>query len=170
MPEPASIHVTFRPAVSEDCRRLWEWRNEQATRESSFSAEYISFEEHERWFTRKLAGPNVRIFIAVNARGREVGYVRFNIVGEEAEISVSIDQDERGKGYGTAAIRGGSNHLLMSGSVRRIIAHIKRDNPTSLVSFQRAGFTLRGHKQIAGVDAYEMIYEGEASDYESTVK
>ena len=167
MPEPASIRVAVRPAVSEDCRRLWEWRNEQATRDASFNAEYIPFEEHERWFTHKLMDRNVRILIAVDASGREVGYVRFNIVDKVAEISVSIDQRERGKGYGTAAIRDGANYLLMTEPVQRIVAHIKRDNPTSLVSFERAGFVLRGHKEIEGVAAYEMIYEGEANDRRS---
>jgi len=151
--------VGLRPVDSDDCRRIWEWRNEQDTREASFNVDYISFEQHHNWFINKLADPGVRIFIATDREGREIGYVRFDISGEEAEISVSIDQNERGKGYGTVAIRNASNHLLRTQSVLRIVAHIKRDNPASKVTFERAGFALRGYKEIEGVEAYQMIYE-----------
>ncbi len=112
MPDSTSNQVTLRAAVFEDCRRVWEWRNEQATREASFNKEFIPFEEHERWFARKLADPNMRIFIAEDGQGDEVGYVRFDISKGEAEISVNIDKNERGKGYGIEIIRKGSDQLL----------------------------------------------------------
>lgn len=153
-----SDRVTLRSAVSEDCRRLWEWRNERRTREASFNPDPIPYEVHERWFARKLSDPCTRIFIVVDPRGRDIGYVRFDIVDGEAEISVSIDKAERGKGYGTAAIKTGSDHLLREESVQRIVAYIKTDNLASIAAFKKAGFVLRGRKRIAGVEACEMVY------------
>ena len=47
----------------------------------------------------------MRIFIAEDGQGDEVGYVRFDISKGEAEISVSIDKNERGKGYGIEIIK-----------------------------------------------------------------
>lgn len=170
MPEPMPDQISLRHATLEDCRRIWEWRNEEATREASFNTSYIPYEEHERWFSRRLSDPHTRIFIVMNAQGREIGYVRFEIREGQAEISVSIDKDKRGKGYGVAAIKSGSDHLLASEPVQRIIAHIKRDNPASMAAFGRAGFVLQGYKQIADVEAYEMIYEGKASDPGTTAK
>jgi len=155
-----SSRVTLRPAGLEDCRRVWDWRNEQDTREASFNTKYIPFDEHERWFTRKLSDSDMRIFIAVDSQGSEIGYVRFDISEGQAEISVSIDKKQRGKGYGVPVIKNGSERLLATKSVQRIIAHIKRDNPASVVAFERAGFGLRKYKQIAGVEACEMVYEG----------
>ena len=160
MPKSLSNKVTLRPAEFRDCRPLWEWRNEQDTREASFNTKYIPFDEHERWFTRKLSDPHMRIFIAVDSQGSEIGYVRFDISEGQAEISVSIDTNERGKGYGVVVIKNGSDHLLMTKPVERIVAHIKTNNPTSAIAFERAGFTLRGYTQIAGVEAMEMVYEG----------
>jgi len=159
MPNPVSSHLTLRPAVIEDCRRLWEWRNEHATREASFNTEYIPFEEHESWFTRKLTDPHMRILIATDSHGCDIGYVRFDISGGEAEISISIDQNERGKGYGIAVIKSGSEHLMTTVPVKRIVAHMKTENVASAVVFERAGFVLKGYKQIAGVKACEMVYE-----------
>ncbi len=152
-----------RPARLQDCRTVWEWRNEQATREASFNTRYIPYEEHKSWFTRKLTDPHSRIFMVANAQGRDAGYVRFDLVNQEATISVSIDSNERGKGYGTAAIKSASDLLLGTEPMHRVIAHIRRDNPASVAAFERAGFVLQGYIQFEGVDAYKMVYEGKAS-------
>jgi UDP-2,4-diacetamido-2,4,6-trideoxy-beta-L-altropyranose hydrolase len=168
MSEQASHQVTLRRAVAEDCRRLWEWRNEQATREASFNTEYIAFEEHERWFLRKLPDPQMRILIAEDSEGHDIGYIRFDIRGGEAEISVSVDENQRGKGYGATIIKMGSDYLLSGEHVKRIIARIKHVNPGSVFAFERAGFTVRGYMQIAGVDACEMVYEGKAGSHGGT--
>src|SRR5437899_695344 len=94
--------VALRPATWEDSRRIWEWRNEEATREASFNTGEVSYEEHERWFSRKLVDPNTRIFIVADLQGGELGYLRFDIKDNEAEISVTIDKNKRRSGYGSA--------------------------------------------------------------------
>jgi len=170
MVEPVSTRITLRPALPQDSKRLWEWRNEQATREASFNTKYIPFEEHERWFACKLTDPYTPIFIAINSNGREVGYVRFEIVGEEAEISIGIDKVERGVGCGVAAIKSGLDQLMTTKHLERIVAYIRRANTSSMAVFERAGFTLQGYRQIAGVEACEMVYEGQVSDCSSMMK
>ena len=167
MPEPQlhgepvepTAQVTLRSAGREDCRRLWEWRNELVTRESSFNTQYIPYEDHERWFSNKIQASDMRIFIILDAYGREVGYVRFNILAEQAEISVSVDSAQRGRGYGPAAIRLGSEQILAAGTVKHVVAHVKSNNPASISAFRRAGFIVRGLKEVAGTEAYEMVYE-----------
>jgi len=150
--------VGFRPARREDCRRLWEWRNDPVTREASFDTKHIPYEDHERWFAGKVDAADTRIFIVLDAGGSEVGYVRFTIARERAEISLSIDERKRGQGYGPHAIRAVSDHLLSEGSVRRIVALVKRPNVTSVRAFERAGFVIDGLREIAGGPAYEMTY------------
>ena len=159
MTKSGVTQITLRPAAQDDCRRLWGWRNEPATREASFDTEPISYEDHESWFSRKLDAPEMRIFIIIDANGHEVGYVRFNIEADEAEISVSVDGAERGKGYGAAAIRQGSEQVLALGQVNRIVAHIKHDNPGSVAAFQRARYDPIGIKEISGTMAHVMAYQ-----------
>ena len=158
MPEPQPARISLRPAAQDDCQRLWDWRNELATREASFDTQPIPFEDHKIWFSRKLDALDTKIFIIMDAAGREVGYVRFNIESGEAEISVSVDKCERSKGYGAEAIRLGSEQLLTPGSVNRVIAYIKEDNPASVAAFQRAGYDPMGIKEIAGTMAHVMAY------------
>jgi len=160
MLEGTSSEVRLRPAAPDDCRRIWEWRNEQSTREASFNKDPIPFEEHERWFGQKMTDPLTRIFVVLNRDGQEIGYLRFDITGDEAEISISIDRTQRGKGYGIAAIKIGSDQILATEPVRRIVARILRGNDASIAAFQQSGFVLRGYNQTVGVDACELTYEG----------
>lgn len=160
MSEPHLAQITLRLAVQADCRPLWQWRNEPLTREASFDTNLISYEDHEHWFSRKLNSPDMRIFIIVNADGRDMGYARFSIDREEAEISVSLDESLRGKGHGAAAIRLASDRVISSGSVVRVLAYIKPDNPASIAAFQRAGFVPQGVKELSGAAAHVMVYGG----------
>jgi UDP-2,4-diacetamido-2,4,6-trideoxy-beta-L-altropyranose hydrolase len=159
MPNSKKTQILLTPATLEDCQKLWEWRNDPQTREASFNSHNISYEEHERWFNLKIADPCTRIFIARDSQGNELGYVRFHIRGEEGEISVGVDKDYREKGYGVLAIKDGSNLLLDTQTVQRIVAHIKYGNRKAMNSFKRAGYSLRGYKEVASMKAYEMIYE-----------
>ncbi len=159
MSETRPAQVALRPAASGDCRRLWEWRNEAATREASFNRNPIPYPEHERWFSRKVQDPDTRIFIVLDEAGREVGYLRFDIHADGAEIGVGMDKAERGRGYGSAAIRLGSDSILDSGDVTRVVAYVKTENPASLGAFRRAGFIDAGVKRIGDMTAHELSYE-----------
>ena len=160
MVKQAPTTVSIRPAIDEDCRRLWEWRNEPATRESSFDVRYISYEDHQTWFARSLDAPDRRIFIITDDSGREMGYVRFNVHRQEAEISVSLDKAKRGRGLGSTAIKMASDYMLADNGVEMVFAYVKLDNAGSLSAFQRAGFTLEGVADVAGTDAYKLVYQG----------
>lgn len=150
--------ITLRAATLEDCRRLWVWRNEPDTRAASFESEIIPYEEHERWFSNSFSQLDTQIFIVVNAQGHEVGYVRFKVTGNCAEVSTSIDSNERAKGYGSAAVRAGAELLLSAGRVQRIVALVKCWNTASVRTFERAGFVRNGTKKVAGSRVWEMVY------------
>lgn len=160
MLEPQLALITLRFATREDCRPVWEWRNDPETRQLSFNSSYIPFKDHERWFLTKIDASDTRIFVALDAHGVEVGYVRFSVLEDEAEISVAVDKTQRGKGYGTAAIKEGSDQLLATGVAKRIVAYVKQDNPASITAFQRAGYVIAGVKVVADTDVHEMVYVG----------
>ena len=105
MPESGGAGITLRPATPQDCRRLWEWRNEPDSQRASFNTEPIPYERHEDWFRERMNDPDTLIHLILEAPGREVGYVRFQVSGDDAEISVCVDSGCRGKGYGPAARR-----------------------------------------------------------------
>ena len=160
MPKLQLAQITLRPATQDDCRRLWEWRNEPETREASFDNHVIPYKEHERWYSRKLLAEDTRIFIIMSGDDREAGYVRFNLEPDQAEISIGVDRGERGNGYGAAAIRLGSDRLLDTGVAPKIMALVKRNNTASLSAFQKAGFVTEAVEDIGGAEVEKMIYKG----------
>ena len=147
--------IEIRAARAEDCRNVWAWRNDSETRAASFNGEAIPFDRHEAWFKSRLAGRETRIFIALDARGREVGYVRFNVAGENAEVSVALDAAERGKGVGPAAIRAAVEALLADRAINRVTALVKCSNPSSARAFEKAGFLLQGKRRVGEDEALE---------------
>ncbi len=155
--QTSAYRVTLRPARREDSRSLWEWRNDPETREASFHTEMIPFETHQRWFESRLEAPNTEILIILDLQGKAIGYVRFQIAEFEAEVSVALDAQERGKGYGPAAVRQGVEILLAREDLDRVVALIKEGNTSSVRTFERAGFTRRGTKRVSGSEALEMV-------------
>jgi L-amino acid N-acyltransferase YncA len=154
-----AVSVRLRPATQEDCLKVWEWRNEQTTRDASFDTDPVPYQDHQTWYSRKIGDPSTKIYIAEDLSGHQIGYVRFDIDGDHAEISISLDKGQRRKGYGSALIRRGSDQLLEAGLTKKIVAIVKSSNPTSAAAFQRAGFAVSSTKQIRGADAIELVYE-----------
>lgn len=150
--------ITLRPAGLEDCRSIWEWRNDPDTREASFNTETIFFEDHRAWFEKRIGSPALQMLIVISPEGKEVGYVRFQLEGSEAEVSVALDPEERGKGYGPAAVRAASDRLLAEGKASKVTALIKHSNPPSKAAFERAGFRLAGDRTVGTEPSWEMIY------------
>lgn len=162
MVKPASSRCTVRSATREDCKDLWELRNEPDTRKASFNEDPIEYIDHEKWFLRHLKDPSSKILIVENESGRTIGYARFKMDPPLAKISVTINKNERSKGYGTAAIQLASDHILHTKKeVRTIIAEVRKDNARSISAFEQAGFTRTGWKQISGKEACEMMYKSD---------
>lgn len=158
MPERGKPRIILRPFEEKDCRQVWEWRNEASVRQASFQSESIPYPDHERWFMGKLADPDFRGFIAEDAGGGSVGYVRFQRHGRDAEISVALAPQARGNGYGTALIREASERMMKTGVAERVIALVRGDNPASLAVFCRAGFKEIGRKTIGPLEGHVLAF------------
>lgn len=83
-----------------------------------------------------------------------VGQVRYDIDGNEATISISIDRMFRGKNYGSKIIQLASQKLFVISDVGLIHAYIKENNVASLRVFTKAGYeaaettSIHGHKAL----------------------
>ncbi len=152
--------VAIRPAGPADCQWLWQWRNEESVREASFNPTPIAFADHQRWFADRLADPSSALFV-VMADGREVGYVRFDLEGEEARVSVALAPEARGHGYGPAALQAALRAFKARRPGCRVVALIRSDNARSEAAFRRAGFVPAGHRVVGGVAAVVMEWPGE---------
>ena len=140
LPQPG---LALRPAAAEDADLIYQWRNAFATRRYFFDPRLLDADGHADWYARLLADPDRILLIGLDG-DRPVGAIRYDIQGEAADISVFLDPEVRGRGYGVRLIRAGSDWLAASRpSLRRLDAHIHPDNRASLVAFSAAGFVER---------------------------
>ena len=141
----------LRPAREEDCRMLWEWANDPAVRAVSFSTEPIPWERHVAWFRAKREDPGCLLLIATAGDETPVGQARFDVAGNAATLSISLDAAFRGKGYGPQIIEAASLALFGERSgVGTIHAYVRPDNETSRRAFVKAGWTNRGETVVGG--------------------
>ena len=146
--------IFLRPATKADSRAIWIWRNDFETRANSFNTKKIPFKKHEQWFAKTLSNPFRLILIAMSPRDRPIGMVRLDFDGHNnAEISVNLAPEERGKGFGTAVISKACEYAEKNG-IKKIIALVKEENQRSAAAFLKAGFkpvsevTRRGIKKF----------------------
>lgn len=147
----------MRPATERDSRLVWEWANDPVARQASFSSEPISWEEHAAWFARKLGEASSVMYVACDSEGCPVAFVRFAIEGTIAVISINVAPDQRGKGYGTAAIRLAGESIAADRGIDRIDAYIKPGNKASLQAFSKVGYKGCGECTVKGQRATRKV-------------
>ncbi len=133
--------IEMCPVEETDCRLLWEWVNDPAVRAASFSSEFVAWEDHQAWFTRKLADPLTLMLLARNAGGEAVGQVRFDEENGVADIDVSVAPQKRGRGLGEILLREGLRALWRQTGAQTARARIKPENLASQRAFAAAGFS-----------------------------
>jgi UDP-2,4-diacetamido-2,4,6-trideoxy-beta-L-altropyranose hydrolase len=148
--------LVLRRAGEEHCRLLWEWANDPDVRQVSFVQDSIPWETHVRWFAKRLSDKNTLLFVGI-ADGVPVGYLRYDLDGSEAVISVSLDRNMRGKGYGSRLIALGSHRVFESAGVELIHAYIKPGNEGSVRAFVNAGYQPRGPSTVHGQEALHFV-------------
>ena len=143
--------LRLRKVLQEDCDLLFTWANDPQVRQNSIHTEPILWDTHVAWFADKLADSNCLHLIAEDADGLPVGQIRFDIStvltectdreSLKAEISLSMDRNQRGKGRGTAIIAQGLTVLFHKTNVLCAHAWIHPQNEPSQRAFLRAGFS-----------------------------
>jgi len=146
--------LNLRAATSEDARLIFDWANDPAVRAVSFSSEPIAWENHLTWFTAKLGDANYRIWVAEDKAGTPVGQVRFQIDGDAATVSISLDAGHRGKNRGSLLIWTACRKLFTESAISHVLAYIKPDNNASVRAFEKAGFQGWDEATVKGSSAW----------------
>lgn len=150
--------IELRCAEEGDCRVVYDWANDAAVREASFSSETISWDTHVKWFRNKLKDPECEMYIALNEEGKQIGQVRFEMDRNDAVISVSLSPSFRNKGYGREIIEMGTRMFLEKKNVRQVRAMIKQDNFASIRAFENASFEKRVMDECSGEQSFCLVY------------
>lgn len=148
----AAPSLSLREAVASDAQRTFAWRNDPATRRFSRDAGALTPGGHRDWWQKTLLDPRRKLFIAHLGR-HDVGVLRLDVTGEEAEISIYLDPALTGLALGQTVLRAGQRWAQQTGtpSLKRLVAHILPGNDASEKVFAKVGFTPHGERWVWNV-------------------
>jgi RimJ/RimL family protein N-acetyltransferase len=135
--------LRVRRASKEDTELLWQWANDPQTRASAFNTDPIPWETHHRWFDGRILSADCAIWILTSGQGVPLGQIRYDRIGDGAEVDISIAPEHRGKGLAIPLIQMTLPLVRNVWSPNYVEAHVKETNTPSQKSFRRAGFLER---------------------------
>jgi UDP-2,4-diacetamido-2,4,6-trideoxy-beta-L-altropyranose hydrolase len=139
--ERAPARLVIRPALPEDARSVWTWRNDPAARAMSANEQAIPWEAHRAWFEARLASSDTVMLIG-SVGDEAIGVLRFDRSGDAAEVSIAVAPERRGQGWGRFLLRQGCELIERKGFAQSLEARIKPENKASERLFAAAGFRL----------------------------
>jgi RimJ/RimL family protein N-acetyltransferase len=153
--------IEFREANITDLLTYFEWFNDSIVRSSSFSLKEVSFKNHEKWFIKKLKDTNCMLLIFFEANN-PVGQVRFEKgTFNNALISISISKEYRGKGFSKHILNKASKYFQSKNPNFIIEAYIKKNNISSIKSFEKASFKFQKELEYKGGNSFKYILKNE---------
>lgn len=145
--------IRLRKATLDDCRTLFEWRNDPITVAMSLVSEPVPWENHVAWFESSLANPKRHLLVAELA-GSPVGTIRFDDLDDTSEISITVSPERRGQGMGTGLLEVADEWARMELGLDRIIARIKETNPASIAIFKKSGYQVTEYGEVLSLVKY----------------
>ena len=147
-------------ANKSDIEDIFKLSNDSIVRENSFNSEFISWEEHVKWFNNKINNEECIYYVVKGNKNEFIGQVRFDRIENSKNyvVAISINKQFRGIGIGNEILRQTSCKLNYDFDVKNIYAYIKEENQSSVKCFLNAGYKVIGKKEIDNFPSYKMIY------------
>lgn len=134
--------IEMRVARQDDSDKLLEWRNHPTIRAASRNPDVISREDHQKWIASVLASSD-RLLLIGQCEGLPVGVVRFDIQGDEAEVSIYLVPDIKQHGQGRELLQSAEYWFSANRpKVNKISAYVLGDNERSQRLFLGAGYQI----------------------------
>jgi RimJ/RimL family protein N-acetyltransferase len=126
----------FYLASEEDIEIYYLWVNESKVRDNSFNQDKIEFEDHKRWYLKKIKDQNSKMYI-LKVEDDFIGQVRIDLIDSFWFIDYSIDKNHRKNGYGKKILE-----LLFNKVNKKEIlkAKVKLSNHASIKVFEYFDF------------------------------
>jgi spore coat polysaccharide biosynthesis predicted glycosyltransferase SpsG/RimJ/RimL family protein N-acetyltransferase len=96
--------LSIRFAELPDSENLFLWRNHPTIRDASFNAEPILWKDHQEWMKAVLSSKDKLLLIGERFN-TPVGVIRFDLRGEEADVSIYLVPGIDEPGLGSSLLR-----------------------------------------------------------------
>lgn len=140
-----NFKIKLELITQEDTPFIVKWRNNENVRKNFIFQEKFTEEMHLNWLSTKVASKEVvQFIIKIKENNKPIGSVYFkdiNYSKKEAEFGIFIGEDDsRGKGYGTEAVKLALDYVFNVINLETIILRVFADNKSAINSYKSAGF------------------------------
>jgi len=131
------MKIKIRKASIKDALFFYELRNEKSARKNFFNKKNIKYNNHLKWYKRKIKKKNAIFLVALNNNSERIGTVRYETEKIFTNISNNISKKYRNLGYGSKIIKNSEKFLKQK---LIIISRIKNNNKASIKIFKKNNY------------------------------
>ncbi len=134
-------NLYLREATKNDVDLIFNWANDDDERRFSFNPQKIAYEDHCRWYEKKLNSDDTSIYVLM-CDDTPVGQCRLDVEEQDALISYFIDKSYRNRGYGKRLLNLVADKVADDyPMVSCLVAQVKTENIPSQKVFLSLGYT-----------------------------
>jgi RimJ/RimL family protein N-acetyltransferase len=138
--------LELRPATADDIDLTYSWINDREVRKFAFNSDFVSKENHEKWFMNKLSDPNC-LFLIATLENNSIGSFRIDIENDEGIISFLLDPKLHGRGLGKVLLNEGIKISRKKYPTLNFVGYVLVNNKASVNLFRKLGFIELEKKQ-----------------------
>jgi spore coat polysaccharide biosynthesis protein SpsF len=131
------MKIKIRKASIKDAIFFYELRNEKSARNNSFNKKNIKYNDHLKWYKKKIKKKNTIFLVALSNNSEKIGTVRYETEKIFTNISICISKKFRNLGYGSKIIKNSEKFLKKK---LIIISRIKNNNKASIKIFTKNNY------------------------------
>jgi RimJ/RimL family protein N-acetyltransferase len=144
-----TAQVVLTPVTDDDLPVMLNWINDRE--QAIFNAPYkpVSLLQHQEWFESVQRRSDMQLFgVRLSETGELIGTCQLhsiNRVHRSAELQIRLgDVQQRGKGYGTEAVRLLLEFAFKDLNLHRVNLHVFSTNHAAIRVYEKVGFAREG--------------------------
>lgn len=128
-------------ATENDSKAIWQWRNDELTKQMSITTDSVSWETHSSWYEKSLVNPNRYLYLGILNYNEKIGMCCFDIDVNTniAEVSINLNPKHRGKKLSSKLLSQAITKFCEERNTD-LAATIKKSNIGSIKCFAKNGF------------------------------
>ena len=133
------MKIKIKKASINDASFFYELRNEKSARKNFFITKNIKYNDHLKWYEKKIKKKNAIFLVALSNNSEKIGTVRYETNKIFTDISINISKKFRNLGFGSKIIKE-SEKFLKKKTI--IISRIRSNNKSSIKIFKRNNYNV----------------------------
>ena len=154
------MNLKIELATTSDIKNISDLSNDPIVRQNSLNPNFISWQDHIDWFTKKIKDKNTFFYVIKNKDNDFIGQIRFEQITNSLDyvVSISIKSDYRGKGLVSLILKNAQDKFKKNKNARKIYAYIKKENFISVKTFLKAGYSIVNEENVNGFEVYKLEF------------